>query len=384
MYTFNAFFEVNTMSRSRPASNPISYHKRTKQYYVTRSGRRIYLGADREEALDKYYRLNLGLEPVQAEPAIPNHITMKELANRFLTVQQANWQTPTTTLKSYKDWLGRFLKDNPKAWVADFTVERFAAWKLSLMKRGYSPESINHYLTAVRSMFIFAEDTGIIDKAPKLRRVKNQARLKTTTISKPLYTLEELQNLLGSADLQMKTMILLALNCGFGLKDMRDLTWKHIDGDRVTLPRSKTGICQTYLMWIETCSLLEEVRHQRDERTAKALKRGAQRCDNGHIFVTRYWRPWNKDAIGLQFNKLCKKAKVPCYGFYRLRHCASTAMSLVSTPHVQRKFMRHGQLQQQVVYTHIPDAEVDAAIAKTKAKLLGQFNLILSEEKSRE
>jgi len=39
------FFEVNTMSRSRPASNPISYHKHTKQYYVTRGGRRIYLGA---------------------------------------------------------------------------------------------------------------------------------------------------------------------------------------------------------------------------------------------------------------------------------------------------------------------------------------------------
>ena len=258
------------MSRSRPASNPISYHKHTKQYYVTRSGRRLYLGTDKDNALDKYHRLNLGLGFVQAEPVMPNLITMKELANRFLTVQQANWQNPKTTLRSYKDWLGRFLKDNPKLWVADFTIEKFAAWKLSLKKRDYSPESINHYLSAVRAMFTFAEDTGIIEKAPKLKRVKNQARIKAAANTKPLYTLEELQKLHNNADLQLKTMILLALNCGFGPKDMKDLTWKHIDDNRVTLPRSKTGICQTYLMWAETCLLLEEVRQERVERIARA------------------------------------------------------------------------------------------------------------------
>ena len=55
------------MSRSRPASNPISFHKHTKQYYVTRGGKRIYLGSDKEEALKKYHRIGLGLEPVHQE-----------------------------------------------------------------------------------------------------------------------------------------------------------------------------------------------------------------------------------------------------------------------------------------------------------------------------
>ncbi|MCF7972827.1 MAG: phage integrase N-terminal SAM-like domain-containing protein [Phycisphaerae bacterium] len=165
------------MSRSRPASNPVSYHKHTKQYYVTRGGRRIYLGVDKDIALDKYHRLNLGIEPVQPESVPKNNITAKELANRFLVVQQANWQNPKSTLKCYKDWLGRFLKDHPKLWVADFTVEKFAAWKLSLKERDYSPESINHYLGAVRAMLTFAEDTGLIEKTPKLKRVKNATRV---------------------------------------------------------------------------------------------------------------------------------------------------------------------------------------------------------------
>lgn len=89
------------------------------------------------------------------------------------------------------------------------------------------------------------------------------------------------------------------------------------------------------------------------------------------MFVTKYWRPWNRDAVAEKFRKLCKRAKVPCYGFYRLRHCASTAMALVAMPHVHRRFLRHKQLQQQVTYTHMPDGEVDAAVMKAREKLLG-------------
>jgi integrase len=111
-------------------------------------------------------------------------------------------------------------------------------------------------------------------------------------------------------------------------------------------------------------------------------KREVNHSDYGHVFVTRFWKPWSKDAIAGQFRKLCKKAKVPCYGFYRLRHCASTAMSLVASPHVHRKFMRHSQLQQQVTYTHTPDVEVDKAIVKAKKKLLGENTIISSSERN--
>jgi len=57
--------------------------------------------------------------------------------------------------------------------AAEFTVERFASWKLSLKERGYFTESIDHYLGAVRAMFRFAEDTELLEKAPRLSRVRN-------------------------------------------------------------------------------------------------------------------------------------------------------------------------------------------------------------------
>ena len=371
------------MSRSRPASNPISYHKHTKQYYVTRGGKRLYLGSDRDQAIEKYHRLGLGLQFSPIEEITQNPLlTAKELANRFITSQRANWRNPEVTLQCYTNWLGRFLKDHPRLMMCDLTVELFADWKLSLKKRGYSAESINHYLSAVRAMCTFAEDTDLITKAPKLRRVKNETKQHLGGEGKPLYKTKDLRKLLTNADRQLKTMILLALNCGFGPKDVRDLKWAHIQGKRVTLPRSKTGVCQTYALWAEVRTLLDEIKQKRNSLIARMVKRGIIHNDNGHVFVTRYWRPWGKDAVAGQFRKLCKQVNVPCYGFYRLRHCASTAMSLVTTPHIQRKFMRHSQLQQQVTYTHIPDNEVDSAVMKVREKLLGKGGLILNQGKN--
>jgi hypothetical protein len=140
------------MPRSRHTSNPVSYHKPTGQYYVTRGGRRVYLGCEKSQALERYFMLGLGFQLAPQEPkaatAVPP-IAAKELASRFLAAQRANWRNPQSTLRTYKDWLGRFLKDHPRLWAQDFTAEAFAAWKLSLRERGYSAESINHYLVAV-------------------------------------------------------------------------------------------------------------------------------------------------------------------------------------------------------------------------------------------
>ena len=302
------------MPRSRLASSPLSYHKHTGQYYVTRGGKRIYLGADRGSATEKYHRLALGLAPPSA-PTIVSAMTAKELANRFINAQQANWRNPQATLHSYKDWLGRFLRDYPKLMAEDFTVEMFADWKLSLRRRKYALESINHYLTAVRSMYSFAEEAELIARTPRLRRVKNESRARNRSNEKPIYISEQITRLLEYADLQMGAMIILGLNCGFGPKDIRDLTWDNISKDKVTLTRSKTGIGQSFLLWPETLDALNNLNKERRRLIARMAQRGRQRSDSGYVFVTRFWRPWSKDAVSEQFKKLCEKAKVPCYGF---------------------------------------------------------------------
>jgi hypothetical protein len=97
-------------------------------------------------------------------------MTLKELANRFLEAQQANWRNPTMTARGYRGWLGRFIADHPGLRVEDFTVEMLAAWKLSLRRRKYSPDSINHFLGAVKATLAGNVDDGVrlahISRAP--------------------------------------------------------------------------------------------------------------------------------------------------------------------------------------------------------------------------
>ena len=100
-------------------------------------------------------------------------LDLKELANRFICAQQANWRNLDDSWRSYRDWLGRFLRDHPEMKAAEFNVEAFAAWKLSLRQRDFAPCSINHYLNAVRAMFRFAEDADLLTQVPRLGRVKN-------------------------------------------------------------------------------------------------------------------------------------------------------------------------------------------------------------------
>ena len=366
------------MPRSRPASDPVSYHKQTGQFYITRLGHRIYLGADKPEALRKYHALAMGVDPFAsrqaADPTSEQLMSVKELASRYIAAQKANWRTELAEA-NYRNWLGRFLKDHPQLRVGELNVERFAAWKLSLRKRGYAPDSINHYLKAVRAMFRFAEDVDLIERAPKLHRVKNEPQRYADSADKPVYSPHHIQRLLREADIHLRAMILLALNCGFGPKDIHDLGWSHLKAGRLSLARSKTGVRQTYALWPETVEAVEAVRQDRNGRTQRAARRGHWRSDEGRIFITRFWKPWSKDAVSEQFRRLCKQAKVTCHGFYRLRHCASTAIAEVAMPHVQRRFMRHRRLQQQVTYTHIQDEAVEKAIMEARLRLLGTVQL---------
>jgi hypothetical protein len=152
------------MPRTRPSTDPISLHKTTGQFYVTRGGSRVYLSADRDAAIKRHHRMALGLAEVPMQVST-DPLSVKESANRFIPSQQANWRNPETTLKGYNDWLKRFLEDHPRRQADEFTVEMLAAWKLSLGQRRYSPVLINHFLNAVRAIFNFAGETDLPPRA---------------------------------------------------------------------------------------------------------------------------------------------------------------------------------------------------------------------------
>jgi len=105
-------------------------------------------------------------------------------------------------------------------------------------------------------MFHWAEQSEIIEQGPRLDAVKKIPRKK---MARQTFTPDEVQKLLAVANVQMKAMILLGLNCGFGPTDCAELRWENLDlkAGRVHFPRPKTGVDRNFILWPQTIEALK-------------------------------------------------------------------------------------------------------------------------------
>ena len=93
----------------------------------------------------------------------------------------------------------------------------------------------------MKAVFHWARKNDVVQTIPNIDAV---AKAKTISEEKPIFTYEQIHKLLEMADCQMRAMIWLGLNCGFGCTDCAELQWKDLDTEnsRVNLHRKKTGI----------------------------------------------------------------------------------------------------------------------------------------------
>src|SRR5262249_25079647 len=87
---------------------------------------------------------------------------------------------------------------------------------------------------------------------------------------------------------QLRAMILLGINCGFGNADCGTLSLSAVDLDAGVIDsrRPKTGIPRRCALWPETVSAIREAIASRPEpKQAEAA---------GRVFVTKYGQSWSK------------------------------------------------------------------------------------------
>lgn len=134
--------------------------------------------------------------------SLNNDITIKALCNLYLEHQNANVQSGQITVDRYRDQ------------VKDIRM-------------------LVHFLGQYRLLSeISALDSQNYNQRDRL-----------------VFMVEQIKKLLDSADTQMKAMILLGLNCGFGCTDCAELEWKDLDinNGRVKLAWSKPALPGTCL-----------------------------------------------------------------------------------------------------------------------------------------
>jgi integrase len=297
--------------------------------------------------------------------------TLRDLANHFLTAKKDKLDRGDLSARSFYDLhdiagrlIAHFGKDRL---LTDITPADFAAFQRSFPKT-WGPYARARAIQITRSVFLFGMRNGIVEKIVQfgddfrkpsksvLRRHRAKARIKNGV---KMFEADEVRQILGAVDGQLKAMVLLSINAGCGPSDLANLTSHVLDLDRGWLdyPRPKSGIARRCPLWAETIAAVKVAIAQRPAPKDEAAK------DN--VFITKYGHTWMTvgleqrkgedektegkprlklvNAITAEFNKVLRRLGLKREGrsIYSLRHSLQTIGGEARDPDALRVIMGH-------------------------------------------
>ena len=209
--------------------------------------------------------------------------------------------------------------------LENITPLDFIGLREQLTKR-VATGSMATYIACCKAVFHFAYENELIEKPirygdnfrPPTKRTLRLLKLN----QKPfLFTADECRRLINASSPNMKAMILLGLNCGFGPQDCCTLLRREISLKTGTLKkcRNKTGTDRIIPLWPQTLEAIVQLwAKKRESKYAFTTQYGGAYSDNCSVRIAR------------QFLKLRTKAGIKdAKGerrrtFYCLRHTFAT------------------------------------------------------------
>ena len=218
--------------------------------------------------------------------------------------------------------------------VADLQSDDFEELRQDISKtRG--PVGLANEIGRVRVALKHAYDASLIDRPVRtgagfVKPSKRVLRIARQVNGSKMFEPAEIRALLDRANTQIKAMILLAINCGFGNSDIGRLPISAVDLERgwIIFPRPKTAVERRNLIWDRTVQALRDVLASRPNPVGEEAE--------GKVFVTKYGQAWVKagdaenprtaNPISAEFRKLSQSCGVYKKGrsYYSLRHTFRT------------------------------------------------------------
>jgi integrase len=346
-------------------------------------GKLHYFGTwnDPDAALQAYLEQKDALHAGRTPRPDPEALTVKDLANAFLNAKQALVDTgelSRLTWGDYKTACDEFVAAFGKnRLLADIAPEDFARLRVRMAQK-WGPQRLGKTLQFVRCAFKYAYEAGLIDRpvrfGPEFKRPsKKVLRLHRAKQGRKLFTAEEVRKVLDAADTQLRTMILLGINCGFGNADCGTLprTALDLDGAWVNFPRPKTGIDRRCALWPETVEAIREVLEERPE---------PKKEDHADlVFLTRCKDSWHTGTtdgpLSREFGKLLRRLDISGrkgIGFYMLRHTFRTVADEAKDQPAADYIMGHEVPHMSAVYREtISDERLKAVTDHVRHWLFG-------------
>ncbi len=221
-------------------------------------------------------------------------LKLRELCNHFLTAKKRKLKAgeiTAPTFEGHQQTTDLLIEEFGKErLVDDLAADDFGVLR-SVMAERWGPVRLGNKITAVRSVFKYGYEAGLIVNAVRYgpEFVKPSAavmRKQRAKNGEKMLEADQLRRLLNAATVQLKAMILLGINCGFNNKDCADLPLDAVDLKRgwINFPRPKTGIDRRCPLWPETVEALKAAIAERPEPQHEAAE--------GLVFVTTRGRPY--------------------------------------------------------------------------------------------
>lgn len=328
--------------------------------------------------LENRDRLYAGVGPA----TVSGGVKLKDICNKFLTSKEKRRDANRITRRTFdccKQVTDRLIKEfGGETLVESLRPDDFDEWYVKLSKT-MGLVSLSNAIQQTKSVFKHAKlakpvEFGDLFVAPDKSELKRERNEKP----KKLFSAEDLKKLLDVADVHLKAMILLGVNCGFGNADCGTLKFKCMDLDAgwIDYPRPKTGMDRRSPLWPETVQALRDsIRERPEPKDIPAdpkLKRPAyeKEATSKLVFVTRCGAPWAKgtteNPVTQEFKKLLLKVGIYQHGvgFYALRHTFRTIANKSRDTDAIRAIMGHtnGHVESGYIQELPPDERLRAVV----------------------
>jgi integrase len=291
---------------------PWARMKKGKWERVTRDGW--------QKALDRFNSESEALYRNRKPRPRADTLTVADLCNAFRSAKEDLLLNGELSPRTYQDYvritdrLVRFFGKNTL--IDDLAADDFEALRKDVAKTcGFV--RLGGEIRQSRMVFKYGFDNSLLDrpvrfgsgfkppKAAVLRKHRNERGSK-------MFGPAEIRALINAAGPQLKAMILLGINCGFGNSDCGTLPLSRVDLDQGwhNYPRPKTGVQRRCPLWPETVEALRVAIAERPTPKNDA--------DADLLFVSRLGNRWAKDTsaspITAEFCKLLNRPRCPKCG----------------------------------------------------------------------
>lgn len=227
------------------------------------------------QALDEWLRVKDYLLAGRNPPPKGDFITVLDMVNAFIlwkgSLRDSGELAPRTYGRYYAtcEMVLRLLgKTTPVESLAPNDFERMR----SAMSKQMGKVALSNEIGYVRGIFKYAHESGLIDAPvlfgpgfarPKLKHLRAERKPPQQRLMTP----EQIKKLLKVASVNVRAMVLLGINGGFGNTDLALLPISAVDLKTgwLTFPRPKTGIDRRVPLWPETIAAIRAVvKHRRE------------------------------------------------------------------------------------------------------------------------